>query len=32
MDSPLALPGSFGYCMEGWVQTVGVVADVTVVA
>lgn len=28
---PLALPGSFRYCVKGWVQTVGVVTDVTVI-
>ena len=31
MNTPLALPGSFGHGVEGRVQAVGVVADVTVV-
>lgn len=31
-DAPLALPGSLRHSVKGWVQAVGVVADVAVVA
>lgn len=31
MNLPLALPGSFGHGVEGWVQAVCVVANITVI-